>query len=217
MQLVIGNKNYSSWSMRAWMALRCFDFDFQEIRVPLFSPGYKEKLASFSASARVPVLVDGDTTVNDSLAICEYLAELNASMWPHDKALRAKARAVTAEMHSSFFNIRDHLPMNCRQSRTLDSVSEDLQKEIDRMFTIWRDCLTNSAGGYLCGDLSIADIFYSPVVSRFTTYEISIPDDLKGYMDTIQSLAAYQQWHAEAAEEPETIDVVDNLSGVSLR
>ena len=199
------------------MALKCFDFEFEEVRIPLFSPGYKEKLSNYSSSARVPVLIDGDVAVNDSLAICEYLAEARPTMWPQAKAQRAKARAVTAEMHSSFFAIRDQLPLNCRQRTRLQSIPDELQREIDRLFTIWRDCLEASSGDYLFGDFSIADIFYSPVVSRFTTYEIRIPEELTGYVEAIQSLEPYRIWHEEAAAEIEKIEVVDNLSGVSLR
>ena len=130
LKLVIGNKNYSSWSMRVWMAMKCFDFEFDETRVALFSTGYKEALAAYSPSARVPVLIDGDIATYDSLAICEYLAELKPQMWPKKKADRATARSVAAEMHASFFHIRDQLPPNCRLKTKLPSISTAVQQEM---------------------------------------------------------------------------------------
>ena len=220
MELIIGNKNYSSWSMRAWLALKSFEFDFKESRVALFSPGYKEKLKSYTSAARVPVLLHGDTIVYDSFAICEYLAELNPAMWPEKADTRARARSVAAEMHASFFAIRDQLPLNCRAQTPIqitDKVRPHLQKEIYRVYEIWNECLSESGGPFLFGTFTIADIMYAPLVSRFESYSIVGDRNIENYRDQIKQLKAYQEWHASAAAEIESISMVDSLEPVSLR
>ncbi len=218
MKLIIGNKNYSSWSMRAWLALKCFDFYFEEVCVSLFSEGYKDELRTYSSSARVPVLIDGQTAIYDSLAICEYLAEMNRSMWPEESEMRAHARSVAAEMHSGFFAIRDSLPMNCRVRKKIDvTAMGDVQQDITRVFEIWNECLSESNGPFLFGRFSLADVLYAPVVSRFDSYSIIGDDTVEKYRREIKKLKPYQQWHAAAAAESESIRVVDNLDGVSLR
>jgi glutathione S-transferase len=209
MILVIGNKNYSSWSMRPWLAMRQFDVEFEETRLSLDSPGFATDIAAYSAAGKVPVLVHQDLSVWDSLAICEYVAELHrsASMWPADDVARAQARAVSAEMHSGFSSLRRQLPMNCRATGRTVELEESTRTAIQRIETIWTQCLTSAshAGPYLFGKFSIADAMYAPVVSRFSTYGIELGEVARDYMAVIRDLPAYRDWLREATAEPEEL------------
>ncbi len=141
-KLIIGNKNYSSWSLRPWILMKEFDIPFEEVRIPLFEQGYKDKILNYSPSGNVPAFCSGTLTVWDSLAICEYLADLHPekNCWPADMTARSIARSVSHEMHSGFFQIRNCLPMNCRKRIELSDISLELQAEIDRMAEIWESC-----------------------------------------------------------------------------
>lgn len=207
LRLVIGNKNYSSWSMRPWLVLRHFGVDFEEIRLPLDTPEFEAQILRYSAARKVPVLVDGETRVWDSLAICEYLAELHAelALWPVDTVARARARSVSAEMHSGFSALRRQLPMNCRASGRSLEFEDGTVKAIERIEAIWTECLEQSGGPFLFGEFSIADAMYAPVVSRFTTYGVDVGGTAVRFMSAIEELPAFGEWNRDAAAETENL------------
>ena len=209
MQLVIGNHNYSSWSLRAWLLLRQFDLDFDTVRISLFVPGFSDRIKEYNPAGKVPVLLDNGTTIWDSLSICEYINEqhLHNKGWPNDPALRAHARSSCAEMHSGFMAMRSALPMNCR--RTVDNfvISVEVQKDIDRISTLWREALSQSGSDqFLYGDFGIADAFYAPIVFRLTGYGVKLPEQLQAYCDRVLALPACQEWLTLAQEEIEVIE-----------
>ena len=208
MQLVIGNKNYSSWSMRPWLLLRHHAIAFEEIKVALFSDGYQQILAKYSPSLRVPVLIDNGHTIWDSLAICEYVSEryLNNHGYPADLFERARCRSFCNEMHAGFMSIRSQLPMNCRARRQVD-FSDSVLTEIRRVDQIWSESRRQFAAGgdYLFGAFSIADCMYAPMALRFHTYGVPLSALARGYVDTLLVNAAVQQWRADAAAEQETL------------
>jgi glutathione S-transferase len=205
--LVIGNKNYSSWSLRPWLAMKQAGIAFEELRIPLYGPGSKERLAEVSPSARVPALIHGDLTVWDSLAICEYLAETHPGMWPADSKARAIARSVSAEMHSGFANLRTHMGMNIRKDYAGKGMGAGVPQDIARILASWKDCrkLFGAGGPFLFGPFSIADAMYAPVVMRFRTYAVAIPAELKAYYEAMLALPALQDWMAASAKETESI------------
>lgn len=207
-KLVIGNKNYSSWSLRGWFVLKHLDIEFEEIRVPLYSEGYKEKLYQYSGSGKVPVYIDGNTPIWDSLAICEYLAEQHSQLWPFDSLCRATARSISAEMHSSFTALRSEMPMNCRATNRSVKLSRQAKSDVSRIEDIWASC-TNAyrdGGPWLFGTFSIPDVMYAPVASRFKTYGIVLNDAATAYQNTVLSDPNIQQWHADSKEEPEVLE-----------
>jgi glutathione S-transferase len=210
--LVIGNKNYSSWSLRPWLAMKQAGLAFDERRIPLSRPDTKANILRHSPSGRVPCLVDGALVVWDSLAICEYVNEQYAdgSLWPGDVGQRARARAVAAEMHSGFAALRTHMPMDIR-SRHPDrgaaaAARDDVAADIARVHAIWHDCLATAGGPFLFGDFSIADAFFAPVVTRFRTYAVALPAQLQAFADAVLALPAMREWIGAASLEPETID-----------
>ncbi len=205
--IVLGNKNYSSWSLRAWLALRATGLDFDEVLVPLDQPDTRAHLLQHSGAGRVPVLHHGDLTVWDSLAICEYLAELvpSAGLWPSAAAARAVARSVVAEMHAGFVALRARMPMNCRVDRGGVGSSPDVERDIGRIVDIWRStrAMFGEGGPFLFGGFTIADAFYAPVVSRFVTYGVRPQDDAAvSYMDTIWQMPWVVEWVEAAKAEP---------------
>ena len=218
MQLVIGNKNYSSWSMRAWVLLTHFQLPFEEIRVPLFTADYQQTLARYSPSLKVPALIDGELTLWDSLAISEYVSEkyLEGAALPADETTRALCRAYCAEMHSGFFAIRNQLPMNCRQRRqvTLDSA---LEAEIARIDTLWSQALgaADHKGDYLFGEFSVADSFFAPVASRFHTYGVELSSLAQRYADQLLKNPAVAAWVEGAKLEPESLPDFEMGSEIS--
>src|SRR5688572_29765717 len=205
MLLVIGNKNYSSWSLRPWIALKVFGFPFEEKRIPLYGQGYKQAVLKYSPSGRVPVLVDGANTVWDSLAILEYLAEKNRKLWPLDAALRARARAVAAEMHAGFAELRTHMSMNVRKRYPGKGRTPEVLLEIERIKAIWNE----AARPFLFGTFTAADAMYAPVVLRFRTYEVELPRAARIYYDAMLALPALQEWIAAAERESESIPQFD--------
>lgn len=205
MKLVIGNKNYSSWSLRPWLLLRHAGIAFEEVAVRLFRPEFAAEIAKYSPAGKVPALIDDAVTVWDSLAISEYVAERfpEKQLWPADAAARAVARSICAEMHAGFFNIRNQLPMNVTAVLPGCGWNVAVQREVDRIAAIWTDLRGKhaAAGPFLFGQFSVADAFYAPVVSRFATYGIHLPDAAKSYADFILALPAMQEWIAAAREE----------------
>lgn len=208
--LAIGNKNYSSWSLRPWLVLRQAGLDFDEVRIPLYVPGSTEMLARWSPSGKVPALHDGEVVVWDSLAICEYLAERYSekSLWPGEAAARAVARSVSAEMHSGFTELRSAMSMNCRGSFPGKGLTEGSRHDITRVVAIWSDCRERFGGGgdFLFGRFSIADAMYAPVVLRFVTYGVALEGVGRAYADAILALPAMQEWLKSSHEEAEVIE-----------
>lgn len=211
--LVIGNKNYSSWSLRPWLVLKQFGIPFQEIRIPLYGPGAKAQILRHSPAGQMPILRDGAITVWDSLAICEYLAERFPAqqLWPAYSAARALARAICAEMHAGFAQMRQHMSMNIRGHFPGLGMTPDVAQDIKRIQTIWRDCRARfgNDGPYLCGAFSIADAFFAPVVLRFATYAPPLDDNAHAYMATLLALPALQEWIAAGKAETETIPALE--------
>ena len=208
-QLIIGNKNYSSWSLRPWLILSEAGIAFDEIRLPLDTEEFTNRIGEFTPSRRVPVLLVDGTTVWDSLAIAETIAETwpEKGLWPSDSVARSHARSVSAEMHSGFFALREQLPMNCRaMGRKVTPVGE-LQLDIQRVLDIWTDCAQRytDGGDWLFGKFSIADAMYAPVVLRFRTYGIEIPASAARYAERLMQSKAMQSWILAAESETEVV------------
>ncbi|MBW4633672.1 MAG: glutathione S-transferase family protein [Iphinoe sp. HA4291-MV1] len=207
--LVIGNKNYSSWSLRPWLAMKQLGLNFKEIRIALYTSESSSQIRQYSPSGKVPVLLHGHLTVWDSLAICEYLAEEfpNLHWLPEEKAARTVARSISAEMHSSFASLRQNMPMNCRARFPGKGMTPEVQKDIDRITTIWRECRQNFGigGDMLFGKFTIADAMYAPVVSRFVTYGVQLDTVCNAYAEAVFALPAMQEWLKAASDEQEII------------
>ncbi|HEX3499002.1 MAG TPA: glutathione S-transferase family protein [Stellaceae bacterium] len=208
--IYLGNKNYSSWSLRPWLALKQTGAEFAEELIPLSEANTRSTILRYSPSGRVPALTHGGLTVWDSLAICEYLAETfpAAQLWPADLAARAVARAVSAEMHSGFAALRNHLPMNMRSSFPNRGVTPEVQADINRITAIWRDCRKRfgEGGPFLFGGFTNADAMYAPVVSRFRTYRVELEEEAQAYADAVWALPALQEWLTAAKNEPMIIE-----------
>ena len=201
--LFIGNKNYSSWSLRPWVLMRALEIPFEEKLIPFDVGTSFDKFRSFSKSGLVPCLHDGETIVWDSLAIAEYLAEAHPSVWPTNSATRAWTRCVSAEMHSGFSALRNQCSMNCGLRVELKGVDDSLQKDIDRIDEIWSEGLARFGGPFLAGDsFTAADAFYAPVAYRAQTFDLPLSDSAKSYADTLLNLPAMQEWYEAALQEP---------------
>lgn len=205
--LVIGNKNYSSWSLRPWLAMKVAGLAFDEQRIALYEPGSRERILAYSPAGKVPCLVDGNMRVWDSLAICEYLAEQQPDLWPASTAARAVARSVSAEMHSGFQDLRTQMGMNVRKRYPGRGRTPGSLADIARITALWTECRASfgAGGAYLFGSFSIADAMYAPVVLRFCTYDVALPPVCRAYADAILALPAMQAWTADAAQETEVI------------
>lgn len=204
--LVIGNKNYSSWSMRAWVTLVAFDIPFKEIRILLDQPDSTRRIAEYSLAGRVPLLIDGDLTVWDSLAICEYLAEHHPekNLWPQNTTARASARSICAEMHSSFSSLRSSMPMDIRAKYPGEGRTTQTQADIGRISEIWEECLAKYGHHqFLFGEFSIADAYFAPVVMRFRSYGVFLAPALQAYMERVIAHPAVARWIEEAEAETE--------------
>jgi glutathione S-transferase len=211
LKLVIGNKNYSSWSMRPWLALRANDIAFEEIFIPLYTGDVdKKQILSFSRAGKVPTLIDGDITVWDSLAIIEYLAEKfpDARLWPEHRVRRAHARAISAEMHSGFLPLRNECGMNLHRPIAAIALSADAKANVERIQEIWIDCRERygQEGPFLFGAFGAADAMFAPVVHRFRTYAIEVAAPVAAYMEIMMALPAFAQWTREGLAETLVID-----------
>lgn len=213
--LVIGNKNYSSWSMRGWLVARQAALPFTELVIPLDTAATASAIAAHSPSGKVPVLKHGELVIWDSLAITEYLAEQipEAGLWPKEEEARAIARAVSSEMHSGFAALRSHMPMNVRARRHGRGQGPGVEEDIRRITAIWRDCRDRfGAGGpFLFGEWCAADAFYAPVASRFHTYGVSLDLTSRVYGDAVLASPLVAEWYAGAAAEPWAIDKYDSI------
>ena len=203
MKLVIGDRNYSSWSLRPWLVLKQADLPFEEIRVRLGQSGTRPEILKYSPSGKVPCLIDDSVVIWDSLAICEYLAEKTPSLWPADARMRAEARAVSAEMHSGFLAMRRALPMDISASKPHEARSAEANADINRIVGIWELCRQrfSGQGPFLFGRFSIADAMYAPIVWRFLTYAVDLPPASRAWLETMRSLPAMQAWYADALAE----------------
>lgn len=213
--LAIGNKNYSSWSMRPWVALKATGIAFDEIVIPLYTGAAdKQRILNVTRSGKVPALIDGDITVWDSLAIIEYAAERfpEAGLWPRDVASRAHARSVSAEMHSGFMPLRTECGMNIHRPVRAKPLSDDAKANIARIQEIWTDCRARygGQGPYLFGAFSAADAMFAPVIHRFRIYDIDVTAPVRAYMETMQANAAFQEWTKGALAETWIIDRFEN-------
>lgn len=208
MKLLIGNRNYSTWSLRPWLVLRHFELPFEDEVLQLSGEGWRETLAQRSPTGKLPVLIDGDLVVPETIAIIEYLADKFADrpIWPGDLGQRALARAAAAEMHAGFPALRTHAPMNLRAAHPgkvdLDSVAGDLR----RLEALWGSLLQKSGGPYLFGQFTAVDAMFAPVATRIRTYDLPVTDLLSGYVEAIYGLPAFQEWLALALREPWIVD-----------
>ncbi len=205
--LIIANKNFSSWSLRPWMLMRHLGITFRETILPLDTPQFKDDVAQYSPSGRVPVLIHGGLTVWDSLAICEYVAEVSGRGWPADRAARAVARSISAEMHSGFANLRAEWPMHAAARNRRTPMTPGLEADIERVEEIWSDCRSRfgKGGPWLFGEYSIADAMYAPVVLRFNTYGAPLTETARWYIAAALEDPALQSWMLAAREEPWTV------------
>ena len=208
MKLLIGNRNYSTWSLRPWLVLRHFDLPFEDEVLMLSGDGWRETLAARSPTGKVPVLIDGDLVVPETLAIIEYLADKypEKSIWPADLHDRARARAAASEMHAGFSALRSHAPMNLRASHPGKVDADAVRGDLHRVEQLWGDLLARSGGPFLFGSFSAVDAMYAPLATRLRTYALPTSDTACAYVEAIYSLPAFQEWLALARHEPWVVD-----------
>ena len=217
LKLVVGNKNYSSWSMRPWLALRGCDIAFDETVIPLYTddPADKARILKHSPAGKVPILIDGAVTVWDSLAIIEYVAERypEAKLWPTEAGARAHARSVCAEMHSGFQALRNECPMNLHRPVRPVALSADAKANIARIEDIWRDCRDRygSGGPFLFGRFGAAGAMFAPVVTRFHTFAVPVAAETRAYMETMMAMPAFVAWVEAGLAETWIIERVEKV------
>jgi glutathione S-transferase len=206
LELIIGNKNYSSWSLRPWFLMKQMGIEFEEILIPLYRPESQERIRRYSPSGKVPVLREGERLVWESLAICEYLAEKypRMNLWPEDPVARVLARSISNEIHAGFSALRSACPMNVRRNPSPLPLSDEINADVDRIQQIWTQCrgTYKHLGPFLLGFFSIADAMYAPVVFRFYNYAIPINSISEEYTKTILGLEVIQEWIESARQEP---------------
>lgn len=207
MRLYIGNKNYSSWSFRPWLAMRAARIDFEEVLIPFDDDAGNPKFREFSPTGKVPVLVDGELTLWESLSILEYLAEkyADSALWPKEPRARAVARSAAAEMHGAFSALRAECPMNMRRAPAAITVSDGVRRDVERIERLWASCLERSGGPFLFGGFSNADAMYAPVVNRLEIYRLSDHPAVLAYRGAMQGLDAWREWNDAARAEPWTV------------
>ena len=205
--LVIGNKAYSSWSLRAWLLLKHAGIPFDEVRIPLYQDGHVTKIRGYSAAGKVPVLLHGATSVWESLAICEYIAERHPDkqLWPADVTTRAYGRSISTEMHAGFVALRSAMGMNVRRIFAQSGMSTEVANDVARIEAIWNDSLKRYGGPFLLGAFSVADAMFAPVATRFKTYTVALSASAQRYANTLLALPAMQAWYAAAALETEVL------------
>lgn len=219
MKLLIGNKNYSSWSLRAWLVPAHFEIAFDDEALLLDGPGYRDVIEQRSPSGKVPVLIDGEVIIPETTAIIEYLADKfpEKRIWPENMTERAYARAAAAEMHGGFNGLRNAAPMNLRASHPGRVAFEDVAKDLHRLGTLWGGLLEKSGGPYLFGAFTAADAMFAPVATRIRTYDLPVSDVASRYVEAIYALPAFQAWLSDALKEPWIIerDEIDYVQGKS--
>jgi len=216
LKLIIGNRAYSSWSMRGWLALKHAELEFDELVVPMFDEAWEKRRegGEFAPSlGKVPILWDGDTVIWDSLAIIEYCADRvgRERFWPEDEAARGMARSMAAEMHSGFAALRRELPMNVRKNFGSVELSSEVEADIDRILNLWAQARARfgGTGDYLFGDWTAVDIMFAPVVTRFVTYGVRVPPFAASYMEDVLHRADVVEWVELAQEEPWVIEGIE--------
>jgi glutathione S-transferase len=206
LKLIIGNKNYSSWSLRPWIAMKVAGIPFEEQVIPLYEPGSREQVLKYSPAGKVPVLIDGDQPIWESLAILEYLAEKfpKAGLWPADAKARNHARVVSNEMHGGFQSLRKNCPMNMWLPPKPRSQPDEVTADVRRIDALWNDCRARfgQAGAFLFGAFGAADAMYAPVVARLHSYELEVGAVSRAYMDAVMALPAWREWREAALKEP---------------
>jgi glutathione S-transferase len=206
LRLVIGNKNYSSWSMRPWLLMHQRGIEFDEVQIPLRQPDSLERKLAYSPAGKVPILIDGDVRIWESLVIVEYLAEKfpEKRLWPADSEACGVARSVSAEMHAGFASLRSQMPLNCRADRPAAGRGPGVQEDVDRICEIWRDCRGRygAAGEFLFGNFTVADAMFAPVALRFQTYGVELDGDAAEYAQAILAMPAVRDWVEAAQREP---------------
>ncbi|MEL6415930.1 MAG: glutathione S-transferase family protein [Pseudomonadota bacterium] len=220
MKIILGNKNYSSWSLRGWLAAKQSGLSFEELTVPLLGEDWDKRKRDMGevqpSSGKVPILWDGDAVIWDSLAILEYLSDKvgRDRFWPKDDTARGMARAMVAEMHSSYASLRAEMPMNIRRHVQLQNVSEQTKADIVRILQLWAEARARhgSAGPFLFGTFGAADIFYAPIVSRFLTYGIGVPGFAQSYMQAIWEHDWMREWIGAAESEEWVIEQVEQVA-----
>ncbi len=210
LRLVIGNKRYSSWSLRPWLLLRQFGVPFEEVRLALDTPGFADAIGGLSPSRKVPALHHGDLVLWDSLAICEYANEqfLDGKGWPSDRMARARARAAACEMHSGFTALRAQLPMHVARATTTPTWQPDAQADIDRIQDLWRGLRNahGNSGDFLCGDFGIVDAMFAPVAVRFRGYGVACDRQAADYVEALYALPALEEWIEAGTAESERLE-----------
>ncbi|MCK9708779.1 Glutathione S-transferase protein [Pseudomonas syringae pv. aceris] len=205
LHLIIGDKRYSSWSLRPWLVLEMTGASFTDQVIRLNQPDTRANILKYSPTGKVPALQCEHGTIIDSLAICEYLVERfpDAGLWPSDTAARAQARSACAQMHSGFVSLRSNMPMDLRQDQALEVIPVDTQNDIDRIVELWAECRTAAAesGPFLFGKLSIADAFFAPVAIRLRSYRVELPEEALKYIETIYQWPAFKRWQQAGLEE----------------
>ena len=209
--LTISSKNYSSWSLRGWLLTKMAGLDFKEDILPADDPSTRAELLLLSPSFQVPRLTHNGVSVWDTLAIAEYLHEISpeAGLFPADAAARAHCRSISGEMHSGFANLRSALPMNLKGHFPNFKIWAGAQADIDRIITIWRECLLTYGGPYLYGELSMADAMYAPVCTRFKTYDVKLDKECAAYSQRILAWPLMTDWLEAAKAEPEELEELD--------
>ncbi|MFN3350447.1 glutathione S-transferase family protein [Pseudorhodoplanes sp.] len=206
LKLILGNKNYSSWSLRPWIAMRHAGLAFEDEVIPLYEPGSRERILHYSPTGKVPVLIDGEMVIWESLAILDHIADRfpQTQLWPSEPKARAHARAVSAEMHAGFAPLRRHCPMNMRRVGRPRALTPEAEADVQRIDAIWSECRARfgQGGPFLFGAFSAADAMYAPVVSRFVSYAIKAGPAGQAYMAAMQALPAWQEWQAAGVAEP---------------
>lgn len=208
MKLLIGNRNYSTWSLRPWLVLKHFEIDFTDEVLQLSGDGWRDVLAQRSPTGKVPVLIDGDLVVPETIAIIEYLADRfpDKAIWPRDMGQRALARAAAAEMHAGFSALRNHAPMNLRASHPGKVSPDSVARDLHRLESLWGGLLETSGGPFLFGDFTAVDAMFAPVATRIRTYALPVSDVAASYVEAIYALPAFQEWLALALREPWIVD-----------
>ncbi|WKW32120.1 glutathione S-transferase family protein [Pseudomonas viridiflava] len=205
LHLIIGDKRYSSWSLRPWLVLEMTGAPFTDQVIRLNLPDTRENILKYSPTGKVPALQCEHGTIIDSLAICEYLVERfpDVDLWPRDISARAQARSACAQMHSGFMSLRSNMPMDLRQDQAMEVIPVDTQADIDRIVALWAECrkAAKEDGPFLFGRPSIADAFFAPVAIRLRTYRVALPDEALAYIETIYQWPAFQRWRQAGLEE----------------
>jgi glutathione S-transferase len=200
--LFIANKTYSSWSFRPWLAMRMAGIEFNEELIPFSDGGTNPAFRAFSPTGKVPVLRAGDLVIWETLAILEYLAETHPTLWPADRSARARARAISSEMHAGFQALRNECPMNMRRPRRAIPISDAARADVARITDIWTSALAQSGGPFLYGEFSAADAMFAPVVNRFDVYALTENAAVLAYMERMKALPPYQEWADASRQEP---------------